>query len=119
MKRMILALLLGSLLGCGSNGEFVVGNATQTLLQGNNYRVVMTGVRGEDSGFRVFGIGTDPQYSTCMEKIRVLAELEGRSRALANVSEDRFWFNIGIVSRSSIKITADVIEFTGPPNGGQ
>lgn len=118
MKRLILALALGWMAGCHS-GDFVRVNGTETMLQSNNYRVVMTGVRGQDAGFKVFGIGGSAQYSTCLEKIRVLAELEGRSRALVNVTQDENWWNVGIVSGETLTVTCDVVEFTGPPNGTQ
>lgn len=118
MRRLILAFALAGVAGCHS-GEFVKHNSTDTLLQSNNYRVVQTSVKGSDTGFRVFGLGSHAQYSKCMEKIRVVAELEGRSRALVNVTEDENSFNIGIVSGETLTISADVVEFTGPPTGGQ
>lgn len=118
MRRFMMGLALAALAGCHS-GEFIKVNGTETLLQANNYRVVMVGVKGQDSGFKVFGLGGSAQYSTCLEKIRVLAELEGRSRALVNVTEDTNWWNIGLASGETLTVTADVVEFTGPPTGGQ
>jgi hypothetical protein len=117
MRRLLLTLALAALAGCHS-GELSQINS-QSLLQANNYRVIQVGVKGQDSGFRVFGFGGSAQYSTCMDKIRVLAELDGRSRALVNVTTDRSLWSIGIVGGDSLTITADVVEFTGPPTGGQ
>lgn len=117
MRRSILALALMALAGC-HGGDFTKQNATEVMLQANNYRVVMSGIRGEDSGFRVFGLGGWGQYSRAMDKIRVQAQLDDRSRALINVTEDTNWWTIGIVGGDTLTLTADVVEFTGPPTGG-
>jgi hypothetical protein len=119
MKRALASLGLGGLLllsGCHS-GAFAQIQQTNVVLTSNNYRVLETGLRGSDSGFRVFGIGASANYSKAMQKIRILAELEDRPRALINVTEDLNEWNYGIVSGSTIVITADLIEFTGPPTG--
>ncbi len=107
-------VLLG---GCSSESNFAQLNSTQAVLTSNNYTVVQTGLRGTDNGFRVFGIGSYAQYGTALEKIRVLAELDNRPRALINITEDYNYYNIGIVAGGTRIVTADVIEFTGPPNG--
>ncbi len=119
MKR--IAILLSSLAlfvatGCHS-GTYNAANSTQAVLTSNNYKVVMTNVKGEDAGFKVFGIGNSAQFATAMEKIRVQAQLDDRSRALINVTQDDNWWTIGIVAGQSLTITADVIEYTGPPTG--
>ena len=114
-----LGLLLSGLLltsGCHS-GAFAQIQQTQVMLTSNNYRVLETGLRGSDSGIRVLGIGTSPNYSKAMQKIRILAELEDRPRALVNVTEDYNTWNYGLVMGGTLVITADLIEFTGPPNG--
>ena len=77
----------------------------------------MTNVKGDDVGFKVFGIGNSAQFSTALEKIRVQAQLDDRSRALINVTIDDNWWTVGIVGGETLTITADVIEFTGPPTG--
>ncbi|RMG19073.1 MAG: hypothetical protein D6731_00395 [Planctomycetota bacterium] len=105
-----------ALTGCHT-GYFAQVQQTNVTLTSNNYRVLETGLRGSDSGYRVFGIGTSANYSKAMQKIRVLAELEDRPRALINVTVDENSWNYGIVSGTTIVITADLIEFTGPPNG--
>lgn len=107
------ALLLG---GCGTD-RFLRHNMTNVTLTSNNYRVIQTGVRGSDAGVKVFGIGVNAQYAKAMEKVRILSELDDRPRALINVTEDVTSYNVGIVSGDSVVITADVIEFTGPPSG--
>jgi hypothetical protein len=113
----LLALGLLLLSGCGSLGDFNGQHSSQAVMTSNNYQVVETGVRGADAGFKVFGIGGHAQYATALDKIRILAEMDKRPRALINVTKDYNWFNLGIVSGDSVVVTADVIEFTGPPNG--
>ncbi|MCA8924999.1 MAG: hypothetical protein KDD82_24530 [Planctomycetes bacterium] len=110
------AVCCAALAGCTSDGAFR-NNITNVTLTSNNYRVIQTGVRGSDVGFKVFGIGPNAQFSKALEKVRILAELDDRPRALVNVTEDVSSYNVGIVSGDSVVITADVIEFTGPPNG--
>ena len=124
MKRVILSLAVATLsfglAGCANYGEFGLGMHTQAsaVMAGNNYRVVQTAVQASDSGFKVFGLGGDPKYSTVFDKIRAQAQLDGRPRALVNVTEDDEFFTLGfIVSSRTITITCDVIEFTGPPGG--
>ena len=109
------ALLLAT--GCSSDGFFPAGTTTQAVLTSNNFRVVMTNVKGGDAGFKVFGIGNNAHMYVCLEKIRVQAQLEDRSRALVNVTVDDSWWTLGIVSGDSLTVTADVIEYTGPPIG--
>jgi len=112
----LLAALALGLAGCNSGG-FSRVNQTQVVLTSNNYRVVETGLKGSDTGFRVLGIGFSPQYSKAMQKLRILAELDDRPRALINIATDNNTWNYGIVMGGDIVITADVIEFTGPPGG--
>jgi hypothetical protein len=120
MKNRALALLVlvGSLLlNACHTGMITSGINTNTTLTSNNYRVVMTGVKGEDAGFRVFGFGQSAAHHKAMDKIRVQAQMDERPRALVNITVDDSHWNIGIVAASYLTITADVIEFTGPPNG--
>ena len=117
MKRAAIACLASLLLSACHTGMIGGAVQTNTTLTSNNYRVVMTGVKGDDSGFRVFGFGTSAAHSKALEKIRAQAQLEERPRALINVTVDESFWTIGLVGGSSLTMTADVIEFTGPPNG--
>jgi hypothetical protein len=118
-KRLLSGLLLaGVLAGCGNTGGFTKMNETRTNLTSNNYRVIMTSVAGADDGFRVFGIGTRAKFSAALAQIREQAQIKDRSRALINITEDDDWFNTLIVAGETLTVTADVIEFTGPPGGG-
>lgn len=111
-------LLVGLLQGCGNSGNFMRTNETKTVLTSNNYRVIMTGVAGSDDGLRVFGLGTRAKYSAALAQIREQAQIKDRSRALINITEDDDWYNAFIVAGETLTITADVIEFIGPPGGG-
>jgi hypothetical protein len=119
IKRLLQCLLLASLAtGCGNTGGFTKTNETRTNLTSNNYRIIMVGVAGEDDGFRVFGLGTRAKFSAALAQIREQAQIKDRSRALINITEDDDWYNVGIVAGETLTVTADVIEFTGPPGGG-
>ena len=96
----LLVAVLGLLGGCHS-GEFAKRNTTQVVLTGNNYRVLQTGVKGSDTGLRVFGIGSSARYAVALGKIRILAELDDRPRALINITEDHQGYYLGIVSRET------------------
>jgi hypothetical protein len=111
-------LLAGLLQGCGNNGDFMRTNETKTVLTSNNYRVIMTGVAGSDDGLRIFGIGTKAKYSAALAQIREQAQIKDRSRALINVTVDDDWYNVLIVAGETLTVTADVVEFIGPPGGG-
>ena len=116
LALLFLPLGVTLLAGCHS-GHFAQVQSTQAVLTSNNYKVLETGLRGSDTGFRVFGIGASPQYAVAMQKLRILAELEDRPRALINVTEDYNTYNLGIVSGGTIIITADLIEYTAPTTG--
>ncbi len=111
-------VLLVGLSGCYSSPYFPTGTTTQAVLNGNNYRVVQTSLQASDTGFRVFGFGSDPNMHVVMDRIRAQAQLDGRPRALVNVTLDDSGFNIGIVSSHSITLSADVVEFIAPAGGG-
>lgn len=119
MKRLSLLFVVVACLvsaGCHSGG-FSKTNQTQVILTSNNYRILQTGVKASDTGFRAFGIGPHAQYARAMGKLRILAELDDRPRGLINITEDYGWFNVGIVMGETITLTADVIEYTGPTSG--
>ena len=120
MTRRLLACLFAAALlgGCGNDGNFVKTTETTSVLTGNNYRVIMTNVVGSDDGLRVFGLGPRAKYSAALAQIREQAQIKDRSRALINITEDHDWYNILIVAGDTLTITADVIEYIGPPNGG-
>ncbi len=118
-KRLLSCLLLAGLLGgCGNAGNFMKTNETKAVLTSNNYRVIMTNVVGQDDGLRVFGFGPKAKYSAALAQIREQAQIKDRSRALINITEDDDWYNIFIVAGETLTITADVIEYIGPPGGG-
>ena len=103
--------------GCGHTGAFNAVNSTSVDLTSNNYRVIETNLSASDTGFKVFGVGDHASHGKAMAKLRVLAELDGRPRALINLTEDADWWNLGIVSGDTLLLSCDVVEFTGPPNG--
>lgn len=113
----VLLLATTVISGCGHTGQFNAVNSTDVTLTSNNYRVIESGLSATDVGFKVFGIGDHASYAKAMSKLRILAELDGRPRALINITEDVDWWNLGLVSGDAIGLSCDVVEFTGPPNG--
>lgn len=92
---------------------------TGVNLNGNNYRVIKAGARGEDFGFALFGFITlvSPSYADAKDQLyaSVGESLKGRAIALANQTEDRSTLYVILFSLPKITLTADVIEFTGAP----
>ncbi len=110
------ALLL--LVGCTSRGRMDEATGTQVSLAQNNYRVLKAGATGSSSGFWLLFIPiSGPSYADAKEDLYRNAglPLEGRSVALANTTEDRSFFTLLLFSIPTVKITADIVEFTDRP----
>ena len=112
-------LVAGSLLNSGcveGTGRFNQSNETRVGLDGNNYRMVKAGVRGESTGFTLLGIIPLVMPSYADAKASLYANtgenLTGRSIALANQTEDKSGINLLIFQIPKVTITADVVEFT-------
>ena len=87
---------------------------SDTCLTEKNYRVVKTNVRGEDTGFRLFGLISfeEPSHSDAMRNIHEQVNMQGQSMALANVTNDLSVGNFILFSIPRLTISADLIEFT-------
>jgi hypothetical protein len=112
-------LIVAAMGGCASRGKITGSTGTDVNLTGNNYRVIKAGARGEDFGFRLFGIipFVSPSYADAQAELyaSVGESLKGRAVALANQTEDWSTLYLILFSIPKITLTADVIEFTGPP----
>jgi len=90
---------------------------TAVSLQGNNYKVVKAGAKGESSGFYLLGIIpiVSPNYADAKANLYFSSgePLEGRSIALANTTQDSSTLYLILFSVPRITVTADIIEFTG------
>ena len=87
---------------------------SDTCLTEKNYRVVETNVRGEDTGFRLLGLISfeEPSHSDAMRNIHEQVNMQGKSMALANVTNDLSVGYFILFSIPRLTISADLIEFT-------
>ncbi len=116
----LLALFLAS---CSSTGSMSQSTGTAVSLQGNNYKVLKAGAKGQSSGFYLLGIIpiVSPNYADAKADLYYSTSepLEGRSIALANQTEDRSTLYLILFSVPRITVTADIIEFTGATPGNK
>lgn len=102
---------------CSSTGSMQQTTGTAVSLQGNNYKVVKAGAKGESSGFYLLGILpiVSPNYADAKADLYFSSGelLEGRSIALANQTQDSSTLYLILFSVPRITVTADIIEFTG------
>jgi hypothetical protein len=120
-----LAVLLataGSLLGCSSNGVMPQSTATAVSLKENNYKVIKAGARGHSTGFYLFGLIpiVSPNYADAKSSLytAVGEQLEGRSIALANQTQDHSTIYLILFSIPRLVVTADIVEFTHAASTG-
>lgn len=111
----LMAIVLFSY-GCSaSRGSMTQSTGTGVSLKENNYKVVKAGAKGESSGFYFLGFIpiVSPTYADAKESLykSVDQNLEGRSVALANQTEDRAWRYFLLFALPKLTITADIVEF--------
>ncbi|MFA5410286.1 MAG: DUF6567 family protein [Candidatus Omnitrophota bacterium] len=101
------------LTGCASVGSMPHVMGTQTDLSKSNYKVIKSGAQGIDTGFTLLGIFpiVSPSYANAMADLHTKVEMEGKSAALANVTQDMSNIYLILFSIPKLIITADVIEF--------
>lgn len=104
-------LFLGG--GCLSISRFDKDARARVVLSQGNYQVVETHLQGYSTGMRVFLIGDSASYADAMHMLKVKAGLDGTSRALINITEDKTWSGFWpVLVYGTLTLTADVIEFT-------
>ena len=112
----------GSLIGCSSNGVMPQSTATAVSLKENNYKVIKAGARGHSTGFYLFGLIpiVSPNYADAKSSLytAVGEQLEGRSIALANQTQDHSTIYLILFSIPRLVVTADIVEFTHPASTG-
>jgi hypothetical protein len=115
------SILLCLAMGCSSVGRISGQTGTNVQLSQNNYKVIKAGAKGESYGFRLLGIIplTSPNYADAKEALykSVDVPLTGKAVALSNQTEDRSSLYLILFSIPRVTVTADVIEFTGQPEG--
>jgi len=120
MRKLLTLLFLSGLLACAPNyGSFNQTSGSMADLSKSNYRILKTGVSGESSGFTLLWFIPIVSPSSADAKQQMYDQLKaegidirGRSIALANVTEDRGGLNVIIFGIPSVKLTADIVEFT-------
>lgn len=90
-------------------------NRTEVNLAKSNYTIVKAGVKGESTGFCMFGFicFVSPNFADAKADLyqNANAKLEGRSIALANQTIDESSIYLILFSIPRIAITADLVEF--------
>lgn len=125
MKKPFFALVIVGLVslllfsGCGISSGYL-GHSVQTEveLNQNNFKVVKH-IQASASAnylFLLIPLTSQDFFAKATEKLHRQAELEGKPRALANVSTNVIWKNvvipyIPIWGKKEIIISADVVEF--------
>ena len=122
MKNVTCVIIIFSLFlffsGCANVGSLPQAGVTRTDLTKNNYRVVKSNVRGDDSGFSLFGFIpiVSPSYADALRSLHYNVDMEGKSTALANVAQDYSSLYLILFSITKITVTADIIEFLDDEN---
>lgn len=118
MYKKIISILIISIFTACSN--VVPKNPeTRVMLNKNNYKVVKAAARGSSSGFYFLGLIPiiTPNYARAKADLYdgIGQQLEGRSVALANQTQDRSTVYLILFSVPTISITADIVEFQDQP----
>jgi hypothetical protein len=118
MKQIMAAMLFLILLsGCVAerSGSMPQSTATEVSLKEDNYKVLKAGARGSSVGFYLLGIIpiVSPNYADAKSDLygSVGHQMEGRSVALANQTQDSSSIYVILFSIPKIVITADIVEF--------
>lgn len=119
MRYLLFTVAALQLAGCTQWAGALKGGETSTVvsLSQRNYRVVMTGARGESVGFTfLFFPLIAPSEGQAKDQLyrSVGQPLEGRAFALANQTEDHSLFTLILFSLPKVTLTADVVEFIDP-----
>ncbi|HUK57882.1 MAG TPA: DUF6567 family protein [Stellaceae bacterium] len=112
------ALWALSLCACTSSGRLNESSGTSVQLSHDNYEVLKAGATGSSSGFWFLFIPiASPNYAAAKADLyrSVNEPLNGKPIALANETDDHSFFTLLLFSIPTIKVTADVVEFTDQP----
>ncbi|RME83601.1 MAG: hypothetical protein D6785_06515 [Planctomycetota bacterium] len=116
MKKFLLLSLLTLLAGCVSWGGFNNnGFSSKTILKESGYNVVGN-VSAKSKCMYILGsiLLDDTKadlYKNAFKELRTKAQLDGKARALANVTTDIVVKNYLVVKFVELTVTADVVEF--------
>ena len=112
----VMCVLSVSISGCGASlGIYPTLSETQVQLSRKNYRVIKSGVTATASVYyvlNVFPLDDTQLYKRAMNELRKKANMEGKSCAIANVTQDFSASTFLVVGKASVTLTADIVEFT-------
>lgn len=121
-KLLTAAVLVVLAAGCSTTRVTNNASSTQTQIDLNhaNYKMIKAGAEGRSYGFRLLlGIIpiTAPNTATARADLyKRVGDVNGKSVALINVTEDRSTTWLLLFSIPKLVITGDVVEFTGEGN---
>lgn len=89
-------------------------NATEVVLQGNNYKVIQQ-VKGSANGVAVFGLGGgfSPLVANARSEMLASADLVGKPRAVINEIVEVNNKSFVVCRIKTVTVSAYVVEFTG------
>lgn len=116
MKRLAFLALFTFLTGCVSWGGFNNnGFSSKTILKESGYRVVNNVSAKANCMYILGSILLDDTkadlYKNAFRELRSKAQLDGKARALANVTTDIVVKNYFVVKFVELTVSADVVEF--------
>ncbi len=111
-----LLLITGGLLaGCASRGKMPTLHETHVSLGSDNFKLLRPNAQGESVGISLFGLIpiTSPSFSEARSSLYRSAgeSLQGRSIALASMSQEESTVFLLLVSMRRITLSADIVEF--------
>jgi len=109
----LFALLL--ITGCASWGQMNQSTGTQVQLNSNNYKVIKAGAMGVNRGWNFLCLIPFATPNIADAKVdlyqNIGQKLEGKSVALANLTEDKSFMVLILFSITKVTISADIVEF--------
>jgi len=101
--------------GCASWGQMNQSTGTQVQLNSNNYKVIKAGAMGVNRGWNFLCLIPFASPNVADAKVdlyqNIDQKLEGKSVALANITEDRSFMCLILFSITKVTISADIVEF--------
>lgn len=111
------AFAIAAVLGCGCassrGGQEPSERVTNLDLKSKNYQVLKANAVGRDTGWTVLCIFPlwSPQQAVAKAQLYEGLNVEGKATALANLTQDRETLFLLLACRSTLTLSADIIEF--------
>jgi len=117
MSAITIMVAVALLAGCASRGKLEQAGGTSVALARANYRVLKANAVGEDTAWSLLcfiPLGS-PQHAAAKARLYEGSDVQGKATGLANLTEDRQTLFLLLVCRDTLTLSADIIEFTDPP----